>query len=140
MEHITDSDFADPFIPPGTEPSSYSFQANSEALATIVSMGFTPEQATKALKATDNNVERAMDWIFSHMDDLNSDEQDGGAAAAPSTPQFRDGDGSKSLFVLNKLFSKYEFFSLDENKTEKKRKNEILRLEKKLRSLKKVCL
>lgn len=94
MEHITDSDFADPFIPPGTESSS-SFQANSEALATIVSMGFTADQATKALKATDNNVERAMDWIFSHMDDLNSEDQDGGAAAAPASAQFRDGDGSK---------------------------------------------
>lgn len=101
MEHITDSDFADPFILPGTESSStYSFQADSEALATIVSMGFTPEQATKALKATDNNVERAMDWIFSHMDDLNSDNQDGagGATAATSNPQFRDGDGSKLTF------------------------------------------
>lgn len=103
MEHITDSDFADPFVYPGTEPSSASaFQASSEALATIVSMGFTVEQATKALKATDNNVERAMDWIFSHMDDLTSDDQEGGAAAAaaPASAQFRDGDGSECRYYL----------------------------------------
>lgn len=106
MEHITDSDFADPFIPPGTEPSAgQSFQADSEALATIVSMGFTPEQATKALRATNNNVERAMDWIFSHMDDLNTDDQDGSSMATSSTPQFRDGQGSKlTLFFFFKLY------------------------------------
>lgn len=109
MEHITDSDFADPFIPPGTETMSTSaFQANSEALATIVSMGFTTEQATKALKATDNNVERAMDWIFSHMDDMTTDEQDQGASTGASSMQgarFRDGEGRKFIiFIIQCMF------------------------------------
>jgi ubiquitin carboxyl-terminal hydrolase 5/13 len=85
MEHITDSDFSDPFVPPGTESSQ--FIPNSEALATIISMGFTQGQAVKALKATDNNVERAMDWIFSHQDELDN-------VTSPAPPEFRDGDGS----------------------------------------------
>lgn len=89
MEHISDSDFTDPFIPPGTEPSS--FIPNGEALSTIMAMGFTEVQATKALKNTDNNVERAMDWIFSHQEELNT-------AGSPAPPEFSDGSGRKYLF------------------------------------------
>ena len=36
----------------------------------LMDMSFTREQAIKALKETDNNMERAVDWIFSHPDDL----------------------------------------------------------------------
>ncbi|XP_044270972.1 ubiquitin carboxyl-terminal hydrolase 5 [Tribolium madens] len=91
MEHITDSDFSDPFIPPGTESSQ--FTPNADALASIVAMGFTHNQATKALKATDNNVERAMDWIFSHQDELDN-------VASPPPPEFRDGDGKYKLVAF----------------------------------------
>ena len=35
-------------------------------------MGFGSEAATAALKACSNNVERAADWLFSHMDDLDA--------------------------------------------------------------------
>lgn len=92
MEHITDSDFSDPFVVPGTETSSR-FTPNSEALSTIMAMGFTHVQAVKALKATDNNVERAMDWIFSHQEDPESLEN----VASPPPPEFRDGDASMFL-------------------------------------------
>mgnify|MGYP002053700234 CR=1 FL=1 len=33
-------------------------------------MSFTREQAINALKMTDNNVERAVDWIFAHPGEL----------------------------------------------------------------------
>lgn len=55
----------------------------------LMSMGFTVAQATKALKATDNNVERAGDWIFSHSAELDAEE------TAPAKPTFRDGSTSK---------------------------------------------
>lgn len=41
----------------------------------IVSMGLSEKQAIKGLKKCDNNVERAMDWIFSHMDDPDSEDE-----------------------------------------------------------------
>uniref|UniRef100_A0A6P7GSY8 Ubiquitin carboxyl-terminal hydrolase n=1 Tax=Diabrotica virgifera virgifera TaxID=50390 RepID=A0A6P7GSY8_DIAVI len=88
MEHIADADFTDPFVPPGTENTK--FVPNPDALATIASMGFTPEQATKALKATENNVERAMDWIFSHQEELDN-------IKSPPPPTFRDGEGKYKL-------------------------------------------
>ena len=52
----------------------------------LVEMAFTREQATKALKMTDNNMERAVEWIFSHPNDLGTDPEEdhepeaGGAA------------------------------------------------------------
>ena len=33
-------------------------------------MSFTREQAIKALKMTDNNIEGAVDWIFAHPGDM----------------------------------------------------------------------
>lgn len=93
MEHISDSDFTDPFVPPGmigkcTETTE--FTPDPDALQFIMGMGFTSDQAVKALKATNNNPERAADWIFSHQDELNSEP-------AP-VPEFRDG-GSKYRLV-----------------------------------------
>ena len=51
----------------------------------------------------DNNVERAADWIFTHMDELDTpmetDETPqaagGAAATGGSQPAFRDGSGSE---------------------------------------------
>lgn len=37
-------------------------------------MGFTQPQATKALKQTDNDIERAADWLFSHQSELDAME------------------------------------------------------------------
>jgi ubiquitin carboxyl-terminal hydrolase 5/13 len=47
-------------------------------------MGFEADAAEAALTATGGNVERAGDWLFSHMDDLPAAiaAVKGGAAAA----------------------------------------------------------
>ncbi|KAI8100790.1 hypothetical protein M9434_005181 [Picochlorum sp. BPE23] len=39
---------------------------SEESTQSLVSMGFTAEQAKEALKQCDGNVERAVDWLFSH--------------------------------------------------------------------------
>jgi len=41
----------------------------SELVASIESMGFETDRAKYALRQTKNNVERALDWLMSHMDD-----------------------------------------------------------------------
>lgn len=51
----------------------------------LTGMGFSDRQATGALAACQGSVERAADWLFSHMDDLDSAVEaalGGGAAAA----------------------------------------------------------
>ncbi|XP_035728148.1 ubiquitin carboxyl-terminal hydrolase 5-like [Vespa mandarinia] len=97
MEHIGDSDIADPFVPPGIDikPGRDKFIPNDNALATVMSMGFTKEQAIKALKATDNNLERAADWIFSHQVEL--DALDVENDAGRSEDVFRDGSNQYKL-------------------------------------------
>ena len=47
---------------------------DADALANIVAMGIPEKQAKKALKETSNNVERAIDWVFSHPDDMGDEE------------------------------------------------------------------
>lgn len=71
----------------------------------ILSMGFTMNQAKKALKATNNSTERAIDYIFSHQDELDMEEIEqvqptpsgGEAAGASNNKNYRDGDGKYRL-------------------------------------------
>ncbi|XP_050538003.1 ubiquitin carboxyl-terminal hydrolase 5 [Daktulosphaira vitifoliae] len=96
MEHITDSDFADVFIPPGTETKSSGFIPNEEAATMIMSMGFERNHVISALKATDNNLDRALDWIMSHgPEDINNTE-----VPASSSSTYRDGSGSYKLIAI----------------------------------------
>ena len=39
-------------------------------------MGFPEKKCKKALKSCDMNIERATDWLFSHMDDPDEDDEE----------------------------------------------------------------
>ncbi|KAH9970099.1 hypothetical protein BGW80DRAFT_1333299 [Lactifluus volemus] len=41
-----------------------------EQIAILVDMGFSTSQARKALRETSGDPERAIEWLFSHPDDL----------------------------------------------------------------------
>ena len=77
----------------------------------IESMGFTRQQAIAALEATvrlthkchyvhhviqNNNMERAVDWIFSHADEVATMETD---QASSNTPKYNDGTGSERYII-----------------------------------------
>ena len=69
MEHMGDPDFGDPFNPPGAASGGKKkCTAGDEVIGMVMSMGFSREQAEMGLRNTDNNVERAIEWIFSHPD------------------------------------------------------------------------
>lgn len=93
QEHAGDSDIENPFVPPGTEPSKgkTTFIPNEEHVAMIQSLGFTREQAIKGLKNTNNDVERACDWMFSHPEEIDGPDE------PSSGPAFKDGDGKYRL-------------------------------------------
>lgn len=98
MLHLDDADLNDPFEAAGGPSDGASFVPNDDAVATIAGMGFTSVQALKALKATDNNVERAIDWIFSHQDEMETLESE------PVAPRkCSDGPGSKSRMAPHYL-------------------------------------
>uniref|UniRef100_A0A4W4FMJ3 Ubiquitin carboxyl-terminal hydrolase n=1 Tax=Electrophorus electricus TaxID=8005 RepID=A0A4W4FMJ3_ELEEL len=116
MGHMDDAasplHFSAPLVLPGSSSAPGSTPTESvpeEHLATIVSMGFSRDQATRALRATSNVLERAVDWIFSHLDDLESMEvSEGGRSEAgsegsrdpPPGPRVRDGPGSECVIRI----------------------------------------
>jgi hypothetical protein len=95
--HMEDPDFNDPLPPPGGAPaaSGGAPAADPEAVSSLTAMGFGSDAAEAALGACGGSLERAADWLFSHMDDLDaavaaaktavaggSDSAGGGVAAA----------------------------------------------------------
>ncbi|XP_072316284.1 ubiquitin carboxyl-terminal hydrolase 5 isoform X3 [Eucyclogobius newberryi] len=110
MTHMDDPDFASPLVLPGSSGAGNTPTESlcEEHLATIISMGFSRDQATKALRATSNVLDRAVDWIFSHVDDLESMDVSEGRSAAesegarepPPGPRVRDGPGKYELFAF----------------------------------------
>lgn len=58
-------------------------------------MGFSEIQATRALKETNNNTERAVDWIFSHSDELETIESSMFEEQANEKKGYRDGGNSE---------------------------------------------
>ncbi|XP_043926319.1 ubiquitin carboxyl-terminal hydrolase 13 isoform X2 [Protopterus annectens] len=90
-------------------------QPPEEMVAIIVSMGFQRNQAIQAFKATNNNLEHALDWIFSHPDceeegEVASSEVEnqavGNSSAAATAeagadgPRIRDGHGRYELIAF----------------------------------------
>uniref|UniRef100_A0A8C5PH46 Triosephosphate isomerase n=1 Tax=Leptobrachium leishanense TaxID=445787 RepID=A0A8C5PH46_9ANUR len=130
MSHMDDPDFAHPLVVSGVSAPSSVVGGDpppEEHVATIISMGFSQDQAFRALRATNNSLERAVDWIFSHVDDLEAeaamDMSEGRSAAesvseslaAAAGPRVRDGGGkvvcgAPSIyldFARQKLDAKY---------------------------------
>lgn len=98
FEHMEDPDIDAP-LETGGAPAAAGSDVPEESIAMLVSMGFSEAQARKGLKATDNNVERAMDWIFSHPE--SAMEIDTPAPASGGAPaEVDDAPGRYRLFGL----------------------------------------
>uniref|UniRef100_A0A8C4IX08 Ubiquitin carboxyl-terminal hydrolase n=1 Tax=Dicentrarchus labrax TaxID=13489 RepID=A0A8C4IX08_DICLA len=85
IAHMEEPDFAEPLtlpsmIDPGPSTSDSPMGATplgnsppEESIAILTSMGFPRAHSIHALKATNNNLERALDWIFTHPEEEESD-------------------------------------------------------------------
>ncbi|KAF9445641.1 ubiquitinyl hydrolase [Macrolepiota fuliginosa MF-IS2] len=87
FEHMEDPDIDEPIRVPagggaGGAGAKQKPEPSAEMVSMLADMGFTSAQAKKALRETDNDMERAVEWLFSHPDD------DGSEAPPPasSTP------------------------------------------------------
>ncbi|XP_036782645.1 ubiquitin carboxyl-terminal hydrolase 13 isoform X1 [Manis pentadactyla] len=119
--HMEEPDFAEPLTMPGYGgvasagasvfgATGLDNQPPEEIVAIITSMGFHRNQAIQALRATNNNLERALDWIFSHPEfEEDSDfviEMENNAnaniisEAKPEGPRVKDGSGMYELFAF----------------------------------------
>ncbi|KAH8686001.1 hypothetical protein BGZ60DRAFT_365606 [Tricladium varicosporioides] len=73
--HMEDADIDEP-LNVGSAQASASSVADPEKVEMLGAMGFGPPQARKALKETNGDVERAVEWLFSHPDDQGEFEED----------------------------------------------------------------
>ncbi|KAJ3034419.1 hypothetical protein HDV00_005039 [Rhizophlyctis rosea] len=81
FEHMEDPDIDEPIQ---SGPTGGGSAVSDSDVSQLMDMGFTKGQAKKALRETGNNMERAVDWLFSHADSLPAGD-DEGDAPAPST-------------------------------------------------------
>jgi len=119
--HMDDPDLNDPPVTPqpaaagGGGGGGGAAQLDDEKVANLMSMGFEKDQAECALLKTNMDVERAVDWLFSHTDTLAAEvaamkaEREGGGNEASNgggdvqmggvskKDQYLDGDGKYSL-------------------------------------------
>ncbi|KAJ1564592.1 hypothetical protein HK405_014473, partial [Cladochytrium tenue] len=87
FEHMDDADIDDPVPVPTGGGGGGPTAASPEALQNLVDMGFTLDRAKKAMAKTNNDLERAVDYLFSHMDDpMDDDTADAAGAAAGADP------------------------------------------------------
>ncbi|XP_072897234.1 ubiquitin carboxyl-terminal hydrolase 13 [Hemitrygon akajei] len=125
IAHMEEPDFAEPLALSGcnelgtTELGQYEVglaggasstknQPPEEIVAIITSMGFHRSQAIQALKATNNNLERALDWIFTHADSEDESEatsevdsqSHNDTETEPAGPRIKDGPGRYELFAF----------------------------------------
>ncbi|EGZ30642.1 hypothetical protein PHYSODRAFT_349574 [Phytophthora sojae] len=98
FSHMEDPDFNDPPAPAGSAAKPDGESVNMEHLSNLMAMGFAEAHAKCALKQTDNNPDRAAEWLFGHMDDLDGAvaqcESESAASAAASGDS---GSSSKRL-------------------------------------------
>ncbi|XP_062988007.1 ubiquitin carboxyl-terminal hydrolase 13 [Elgaria multicarinata webbii] len=122
IAHMEEPDFAEPLAIPGYGGAAFlgaggsgvaglDNQPPEEMIAIIASMGFQRNIALQALRATNNNLEHALDWIFSHpeveeenetvtdtMDIENHVNANILAESDPEGPRIKDGSGRYELF------------------------------------------
>ena len=110
FEHNTDPDFNDP-LPEGDSTaaaaSSSSDVDESVVMSLVENLGcFTADQVRAAVKHCSGAADRAADWLFSHMDDIDSavaaleSTSAGASSASTSSTPLEDGEGNYNLVGL----------------------------------------
>ena len=62
--------------------------------------GFNRQQAIKALEATNNDIVRAADWIFSHAHELMDLDENSEESGTESITAYRDGSSKYKLVAF----------------------------------------
>lgn len=125
FEHMEDANFNDPPVIEATPSATGASSGDSGnaidegSIEMLSAMGFTAEQARAALTATSNNVERAADWLFSRMDDLDAavaEVLSGAGAtassASSSSPSGSAATGPEGLAAETPAEGKYSLMSV----------------------------
>jgi ubiquitin carboxyl-terminal hydrolase 5/13 len=104
FSHGDDPDIDQPLNTSTNTTTDTSSGINESLIPNIQELGFSTDQAKLALKNTDSNVERAVEWLFSHQDELDDlikqdKEQNNANQNSNSTKEnnLSDGEGKYEL-------------------------------------------
>jgi ubiquitin carboxyl-terminal hydrolase 5/13 len=102
--HMEDSNFNAPFEIPNAKKTSQPINVDDEAVNQLMSYGFNRTMAVKALTTTNNNIERAADWLFNMSDELlvSASEEPTTTVVSndSSNDLIRDGSGNYELMAF----------------------------------------
>ncbi|WWD21127.1 hypothetical protein CI109_105608 [Kwoniella shandongensis] len=84
FEHMEDPDIDDP-IQPQASSNAAGPEPSAEQVSMLADMGFTSQQARKALRQSVGNPERAIEWLFSNPDDMGEEPTPAAPAASSTT-------------------------------------------------------
>lgn len=107
FEHMDDPDIDLPLDLGGAAATTAatSAAADPEKIENLGAMGFSAPQARQALKETGGDMERAVDWLFSHPDATGDFGDDVMPASSPDAPAPADvvADTNQARFSLNSI-------------------------------------
>jgi ubiquitin carboxyl-terminal hydrolase 5/13 len=98
FEHLDDEGLDLP-LEAGPPPPLPPREADPAAVESLAAMGFGAPQARRALRETGGDVERAVDWLFSHPD-AGAEEKDEAPVPAQSGPAGLKGAGGPGRMAL----------------------------------------
>lgn len=84
FQHMEDPDIDVPLDLSGAAAGGNNSGASAEQIEMLGAMGFGEAQAKKALKETGGDMERAVEWLFSHPDDPGLTEGDADDTPTPA--------------------------------------------------------
>ncbi|PPJ56477.1 hypothetical protein CBER1_07630 [Cercospora berteroae] len=102
FEHMEDPDIDEPIEEPTAAAGGSSSAVDPDKIENLGNMGFSAPQARQALKETGGDMERAVDWLFSHPEatgDFGDDAAPEGAPAPAGIPE----DTKPAKFSLSSI-------------------------------------
>lgn len=102
FQHMEDPDIDVP-LDLSSSSGARDTDASPEQIEMLGAMGFDAPKAKKALKETGGDMERAVEWLFSHPDDTGLSEEDVAAAPSIGTPGFSSSATSPAQFQLRSI-------------------------------------
>ena len=110
FEHLEDADIDTPVDLGGPTNTAAESVVDPEKIENLGNMGFSAPQARQALKETGGDMERAVDWLFSHPDAIGDFGDDAMPAAA--TNEASDTTTKTASVPEESLPAKFELSSI----------------------------
>ncbi|KAG6860262.1 hypothetical protein C0995_013533 [Termitomyces sp. Mi166 len=101
--HMEDSDIDAPIMLEGQGQGKVAPEPTPEQVALIQEMGFTAAQGRKALRETGCDMGRAVEWLFSHPDDMDDELSGSASSGAPATTTRKELPGTTDVPVRYRL-------------------------------------